>query len=46
MTFFQNSDIMKLDLGHSDTLTPDMMGTCKDMLTVVVTAVTGEVGLL
>ena len=35
MTFFQNSDIISLNethLGHSDTLTPDMMGISKDVL--------------
>ena len=34
---FQNSDIISLNethLGHSDTLTPDMMGISKDMLIV------------
>ena len=34
---FQNADIISLNethLGHSDTLTPDMMGISKDMLIV------------
>ena len=34
---FKNSDIISLnetDLGHSDTLTPDMMGVSQDMLIV------------
>ena len=37
MTFFQNADIISLNethLGHSDTLTPDMMGINKDMFIV------------
>ena len=35
--FFQNADIISLNethLGHSDTLTPDMMGISKDMFIV------------
>ena len=45
---FQNADIISLDethIGHSDTLTPDMMGISKDMFIVVVTT-KEEVGLL
>ena len=37
MTFIQNADIISLNethLGHSDTLTPDMMGISKDMFIV------------
>ena len=37
MTVFKNSDIISLNethLGHSDTLTPDMMGISKDVLII------------
>ena len=48
---FKNSDLISLNethLGHSDTLTPDMMGLGKGVLILlfVVTAVTEKVGLL
>ena len=46
---FQNADIISLNethLGHSDTLTPDMMGTSKDMFIVHCNHNNWEVGLL
>ena len=46
---FQNADIISLNethLRHSDTLTPDMMGLNKDMFIVILTTITGELGLL
>ena len=46
---FQDADIIsskETHLGHSDTLTPDMMGINKDMLIVCCDCNNGEVGLL
>ena len=46
---FQDADIISLNkthLGHSDTLTPDMMGINPDMLIVCCDCNNGEVGLL
>ena len=46
---FQNADIISLNethLGHSDTLTPHMMGISKDMFIVHCDYNNGEVGLL
>ena len=49
MTFFKNSDIISLNethLGHSNTLSTDMMGISKDVLIVCCTVITEEVVLL
>ena len=46
---FQHADIVSLNethLGHSDTLTPHMMGISRDMLIVHCDQITKEVGLL
>ena len=46
---FQDADIISLNkthLGHSDTLTPDMMGISKDMFIVYCDCNNREVGLL
>ena len=47
--FFQNSDVISLNvthLGHSDTLTPDMMSISKDMFIVHCDCNNRAVGLL
>ena len=49
ITFFKNTDIISLNethLGHSDTLTPDMIGINKDMFIVHCHHNNREVGLL
>ena len=46
---FHNANIIALNqthLRHSDTLTPDMIALNQDRFIVIVTAITGEVGLL